>query len=155
MKNLVLLIMLFCLSISGCQTTKAGKGAGAGIVGGALAGQAIGHNTEGTLVGMALGGLLGYAVGNEMDKYDRQQVNTTYETVPDQQTTTWTNPNTKRHYSATPQRTYRDPATGQDCREVKILGYVDGRPEEIISTACRDTQGQWQQTSQSTVSQSY
>ena len=153
MKNSVLLVMFYLLiASSGCQATKAGKGAGAGIMGGAIAGQAIGRNTEATLIGAALGGLLGYAVGNEMDKYDRQQINMTYETVPDRQTTTWVNPNTKKQYSATPQKTYRDPVTHQDCREITILCYVDGNPEEIISTACRDAQGRWQQRQ---ASQSY
>jgi len=36
--------------------------------GGALVGQAIGRDTEGTLIGTAVGGMLGYIAGNEMDK---------------------------------------------------------------------------------------
>ena len=35
---------------------------------GALAGQAIGGNTKGTLIGAGIGALGGYIVGNEMDK---------------------------------------------------------------------------------------
>jgi surface antigen len=150
MKNSALIILLLCLSIgsAGCQTTKAGGGAGLGVLGGAVAGQAVGKSTEATLIGAVLGGLLGYVVGNEMDKYDQQQINKTYETIPDQQTTTWVNPNTKKQYSATPQKTYKHPGTGQECRDVKILCYIDGKPEEMISSACRDARGQWQQLPQ-------
>lgn len=39
-----------------------------GAGGGALVGQAIGRDTEATLIGTAVGGMLGYMVGNEMDK---------------------------------------------------------------------------------------
>ena len=43
-----------------------GTGAGAGI------GQAIGHNTESTLIGGAVGGGAGYMIGNESDKKKTQ-----------------------------------------------------------------------------------
>lgn len=39
-----------------------------GAGGGALVGQAIGRDTEGTLIGTAVGGMLGYIAGNERDK---------------------------------------------------------------------------------------
>ena len=44
---------------------------GAGI--GALAGQAIGHDTESTLLGTAIGGVGGYILGNEQDKYNTRE----------------------------------------------------------------------------------
>src|SRR4029434_3167 len=47
-----------CLLMQGCNDAQAGLLLGAG--GGALAGQAIGHNTTGTLVGAGLGAGLGY-----------------------------------------------------------------------------------------------
>jgi len=39
-----------------------------GAGGGALVGQAIGRDKEATLIGTAVGGMLGYVMGNEMDK---------------------------------------------------------------------------------------
>ena len=52
---------------SGCESdAQNGSLIGAGI--GALAGQAIGHNTTSTLIGTAVGAGAGYAVGNESDK---------------------------------------------------------------------------------------
>jgi outer membrane lipoprotein SlyB len=44
---------------------------GAGI--GALAGQAIGGDTEATLIGTAVGAGAGYIIGNESDKTKAQQ----------------------------------------------------------------------------------
>jgi hypothetical protein len=46
--------------------TQRGAVIGAGV--GALAGQAIGHNTEGTLIGAAVGTLLGAIAGNAVDQ---------------------------------------------------------------------------------------
>jgi len=51
----------------GCQSdAQTGGLTGAGV--GALAGQAIGNDTESTLIGTAVGGALGYVIGNEADK---------------------------------------------------------------------------------------
>ena len=55
------------LAMAGCQNqaqTDAALGAGVG----ALAGQAIGHNSKGTLIGAGVGAGTGYIVGNEADK---------------------------------------------------------------------------------------
>jgi hypothetical protein len=52
--------------LSGCNDAQAGGLLGGGI--GALAGQAIGHNTTGTLLGLGIGAGAGYIIGNESDK---------------------------------------------------------------------------------------
>ena len=68
-KFLVALALCSLLALSGCTSASralVGAGAGAGV--GAIAGQAIGHNTESTLIGTSAGALLGYIIGNEMDK---------------------------------------------------------------------------------------
>lgn len=44
------------------------KGAAIGAGAGALMGQAIGHDTEGTLIGLAAGTVLGALVGNAIDQ---------------------------------------------------------------------------------------
>jgi hypothetical protein len=55
------------MSAAGCQTkAQTGAAAGAGI--GALSGQAIGGNTEATLIGAGIGAGVGYIIGNEQDK---------------------------------------------------------------------------------------
>lgn len=138
------LAIIFMLIISGCATTttKGTSGAAIGAATGAIAGQAIGRSTKGTLLGAAVGGLIGYIVGNEMDKYDKEQLNQVYESSPSNQRTQWVNPDTHRSYVVTPKPAYTQPS-GQVCREAEILATVDGRPEKVVSTACRDSQGRW------------
>ncbi len=58
--------------VAGCDTA-AQSGTLIGAGGGALAGQAIGHNTTGTLIGTGVGAVGGYIVGNEMDKAKAKQ----------------------------------------------------------------------------------
>lgn len=62
-----LTLLVLITYMAGCET-KAGTGAAVGAGGGALAGQAIGRNTEGTLIGAGVGAVGGYLIGNEMDK---------------------------------------------------------------------------------------
>jgi hypothetical protein len=66
----VAIAISFCalvLSTGGCQSrAQTGGLAGAGI--GALAGQAIGGDTQATLIGAAIGAGAGYIIGNEQDK---------------------------------------------------------------------------------------
>lgn len=140
LKNFILLLILTAFTAS-CAT-KAQTGLGTGAAVGAIAGQAIGHNTGATLIGAAVGALLGYAVGNEMDKADQAKITAAYESMPDGRTSSWVNPNNGNQYAVTPQNTYRNDSN-QDCREAEILATVDGRPEKIIQTACRDQYGNW------------
>ena len=53
-------------ALGGCNDAQAGTLLGAGI--GALAGQAIGHDTGSTVIGTAVGAGAGYVIGNESDK---------------------------------------------------------------------------------------
>ncbi|MGV1099672.1 glycine zipper domain-containing protein [Thiovibrio sp. JS02] len=140
--TLALICMLFSAACAGTTPSKGTGGAAIGAGVGALAGQAIGRDTEGTLIGAAVGGLLGYIVGNEMDKYDQARLNQVYESSPSNQTTQWVNPDTNRSYSVTPKPAYTQPS-GQVCREAEILATVDGRPEKVVSVACRDNTGRW------------
>ena len=69
--------LLFGASIlGGCNDAQAGALLGAGI--GALAGQAIGQDTEATLIGVAIGTGAGYIIGNESDKEKAARSNYQY-----------------------------------------------------------------------------
>jgi hypothetical protein len=64
---LLALMVGFGLFIAGCESdAQTGTLLGAGA--GALAGQAIGRNTQSTVIGTAVGAGAGYIVGNEADK---------------------------------------------------------------------------------------
>ena len=147
MKNLALpLIITLSLLISSCgtQLTKGQSGAGIGAAGGALIGQAIGRNTEATLIGAAVGTMLGYIVGNEMDKYDRQELNHVYERGVSGQSSSWRNPDTGNTYQVIPQPAYPSSTSEQTpCRQAEILATIDGKTEKTYTTACRNSEGQW------------
>ena len=66
--------------LSACQgPDSALRTGGLGAVVGALAGQAIGHDTKSTLIGAGVGAAAGYIAGNEVDKSNlaKQQERTT------------------------------------------------------------------------------
>ncbi len=71
MKRLILATVLLVFFAAGCTApgyynTQRGAVGGAGL--GALAGQAIGRNTESTLIGAGIGGLMGTVIGNSYDQ---------------------------------------------------------------------------------------
>jgi len=136
--------LVLMLIIAGCQTTttRGTSGAAIGAATGAIAGQAIGRSTKGTLLGAAVGGLIGYIIGNEMDKYDQARLNDVYESAPSGQRSQWVNPDTQRSYEVTPRPAYTKPS-GQVCREAEILATINGKPEKVVSLACRDSEGRW------------
>jgi surface antigen len=91
---------------------------------GALIGQAIGRDTEGTLLGAAVGSVLGYAIGNEMDKGGGYRP-TVHTTVYQQ-----------------PRMVVVRPESQKLCRETEVLATIDGRPETLYGTACWQD-GEW------------
>lgn len=139
-KYVVITLFIPALMTTSC-VTKGQTGAAGGAVGGALLGQAIGHNTQGTLIGAAVGTMLGYMIGNEMDKFDQEQLNQTYETYPSHKTSSWVNPDNGNRYAVTPQQPYQD-RSGRDCREAEILATINGKAEKTVTTACREN-GRW------------
>ena len=143
MKSMWVVVVLVAFTLSSCggQLTKGQAGAGIGAAGGAVIGQAIGHSTEATLIGLAVGTMLGYIVGNEMDKFDRQQLNQVYESAPSGQASSWRNPDSGNQYVVTPQPAVQS-AKGP-CRRAEIQAIIDGQPQTTYSTACRDDNGQW------------
>lgn len=62
-KTMIALAMM--AGLAGCTTAEQGAVGGAAV--GAIAGQAIGGNTESTLAGAAIGGVSGYLVGRAID----------------------------------------------------------------------------------------
>lgn len=136
------MILLLTTSCADSTLTKGSQGALGGAAGGAVIGQAVGRNTEATLIGAAVGTMLGYIVGNEMDKFDKRQLNYAYERGPSGQPVSWVNPDSGNSYQVVPQPAYTG-GSNRVCRQAEIMATIDGRPETTYSTACRNNQGQW------------
>lgn len=137
------LALISLLLLASCAT-KGQTGALGGGAAGAIIGQAIGHNTAATLIGAAAGTMLGYIVGNEMDKYDRQQLNHSYERGLSHHGSSWVNPDNGHQYTVTPDPAYQDPATHKVCRRAEIKAVINNKPEKTYATACRGDAGQWE-----------
>lgn len=137
------LVVVVVGSLSSCaELSKGISGAGLGAAGGALVGQAIGHNTESTLIGAAVGTMAGYIVGNEMDKADQSRLNSVYESGPSGQPVVWQNPDSGNSYTVTPQPVVSGKLGA--CRRAEIEAVIDGRREVTTAMACRDQYGQWE-----------
>jgi len=143
MKYLSLSVFLLLFLLSSCAT-RSQTGAVGGAAAGALVGQAIGHNTGATLVGAAVGTMLGSIVGNEMDKYDREQLNHSYERGISGQGSSWVNPESGNQYTVVPESAYQEPASQRVCRRAKIDAFIKGKPQIVNTTACRGKNGQWE-----------
>jgi len=121
-----------------------------GAGGGAIAGQAIGRDTESTLIGTAVGTLFGYMVGNEMDKNQGQPLPVAYRPAPEplyhergyqeRRYSYRPHPEPVEYRSIPEPVEYRRPPK-KVCREVEILGTVGGKPQRILSTACKTRDG--------------
>lgn len=168
MKKLILGATILMVSLTGALNARADHNNGInglifGAGGGAIAGQAIGRNTEATLIGTAVGSLLGYVIGNEIDKgggYHRQVV---YNSPPP---ITYRQQRVVRHAPPPPRRviqrnTYvtehhnyypigkKRYSQRPPCREAEILGTVNGRAKKIYGTVCRTDNG-WELVSEPT-----
>jgi surface antigen len=61
------------------------------------------------------------------------------------ESTPWRNPESGRYGMVVPSRPYRIGA--QDCRDYTHTIYIDGRPQTMRSTACRNPDGTWRNVS--------
>lgn len=125
------------LMTSACAT-KGETGLAGGAVGGGLLGGAIG-GTEGALIGAALGGAIGYGVGHQMDREDQRRMAYALEANRQAQ---WVSPSSGATYQMQPTGTYYS-NEGRECRQFTMLAEVDGRPERMNGTACRQPDGSW------------
>lgn len=143
MKHIATLILMISL-LTACQTTTAQNGATLGTLAGATIGALTFKNKiTGAAVGAGAGMLVGYIVGNEMDKYDERQISNTLEKTPSGQTATWTNPDTHARYEAVP----KPPRHGHDGRierDVILRTQMpNGQHETVHAKAYRQPDGSW------------
>ena len=143
------LLVASALALPACENppTKEQKGAVAGAVVGGVVGSTIGGGTGRTVAivaGTVAGALIGGNIGRKMDEADRMKAAQALETTPTGQHSTWRNPDNGNQYTVTPTRTYE--AASGPCREYTIDASVDGKPDKVNGTACRQADGSWTST---------
>lgn len=143
----VLAASLVALGLAGCAASGGPNETGGTIVGGVLGG-AIGSQigggtgrTAATVIGALIGANIGANVGRSMDGNDRARTAQAFETSQTGRSTQWVNPDTRNQYTVTPTRTYE--SAGAPCREYTMKAVVDGRPDNVYGTACRQPDGSW------------
>jgi len=136
------------LALAACETppTKQQVGGVGGAVIGGVVGSTIGGGTGRTVAivaGTIGGALLGSHIGKKMDEADRIKAAQALETTPTGQATAWRNPDGTQ-YSITPTRTYETNA--QPCRDFTVNATIEGKPEAVKGTACRQPDGSWKES---------
>jgi surface antigen len=125
------------MAASACAT-HGETGLATGAVGGGVLGGAIGGST-GALIGAALGGAVGYGVGHSMDVEDQRRMAFALEQNREAE---WVNPNNGSTYEMQPTGSYYSP-DGRQCRQFTMTAEVEGRPQRMNGTACRQPDGSW------------
>jgi surface antigen len=140
------MVVAAALALAACETppTKEQKGTAAGAVVGGLVGSYIGSGTGRTtaiVLGTIAGGMVGRHVGQKMDEADRIKAAQALENAKTGESTTWRNPDSGAQYTMTPTHTYE--AKGSACRDYKVETTIDGKPETVEGSACRQPDGSW------------
>ena len=137
-------VLVATLLLAGCaemNNTQGGTITGAvvgGIVGNQI-GKGLGNDVA-TVAGAVLGGYIGGQVGAQMDANDRAYVG---QALYSGRPVSWQNSNTGARYNAQPGAIYRVNSTTV-CRPVNVVGYINGRQENVQMRACQTRSGQWQ-----------
>jgi surface antigen len=141
----LIIAALTVVSLAACGTvSNQDQGALIGAVAGGIIGNQVGQGSGrvvATGIGALVGAIVGSNIGARMDAFDRQQVARTLETSPSGKTTTWRNPDTQAQYSITPR-----PAVergGTVCREFTTVGTIGDKREQVVGSACRQSDGSW------------
>jgi surface antigen len=123
-----------------------------GLVVGGIAGGIIGNqvgkgsgNVLATMAGAVVGGIVGSEIGRSMDEQDRmyarQAEYAALEEGESDRPRRWRNPDNGRYGDVVPGRPYK--RSGVDCRDYTHTVYIDGRPQTMHGTACRNPDGSW------------
>lgn len=144
----VIALTLTLFILAGCQTTKAQNAALIGTLAGATVGALTFKNkNSGAAIGAGTGLLVGYLVGNEMEKmdgYDKAQISQTLEHIPPGHTKEWVNPKSNRRYEAKPKRAKKN-KHGRITRDITLRAQMaNGEYETIYAKAYRQPDGSWQ-----------
>lgn len=159
MKKMITYLVLFLsiFSLVGCSTNtrseNTGIGAGTGAIVGGLAGSLFGQGT-GKVVAVGLGAiagaLIGGTIGHNMDSSDCQQTYTTLNHNTPNKSKHWTNKKTGTQYTVTPTSNMMTYQGNPNCRTYNTTSITsDGKTQTVNGTACRQSNGTWQEVKSS------
>ena len=144
-------IALLPLMLAACGPdgpNKADTGLAVGAVAGGILGNQIGKGggrVAATAIGAVVGGIVGSEIGRYMDQQDRmlaQQAEfEALERGQSGQPRQWRNPDNGHYGEIVPTRPYRRGVA--DCRDYTHKIYIDGQPQAMKGTACRNPDGTW------------
>ncbi len=148
----VLIIFPVVAALAACAGENFNKSE-SGTVLGAVAGGVVGNqfgkgkgNVLATVAGAVVGGLVGSEIGRSMDQRDRQLAQEAefeaLERGNSGSARQWRNPDNGRYGEVIPSKPYKRGAN--DCRDYTHTIYMDGRPQQMHGTACRNPDGTWQ-----------
>jgi surface antigen len=146
-RMLLVLVMVGSCAIAGCETNQ-----DTGTVVGAVAGGIIGNQfgkgggkVAATMAGAVIGGIAGNEIGRKLDARDRELARQAeydaWERGSSGRPYKWRNPDNGRYGEIVPDKPYR--RGGLDCRDYVHKVYIDGQPQSMRGTACRNPDGTW------------
>ncbi len=148
-------VLSVCFGMAACSNNpggvnKADQGLVLGGVAGGLIGNSLGKGKGGkvgaTVAGALIGGVLGSSIGSSLDERDRQLAQEAeidaLERGQSGVSRQWRNPDNGRYGEVVPSKPYKRGA--EDCRDYTHTVYIDGRPQQMRGTACRNPDGTWQ-----------
>lgn len=142
-----LLICAMVIGLSGCATREE-SGATIGAITGGLLGNSVGRGRgriATTAIGAVLGGIIGSEIGRSLDERDRLLAQraeyAALEKGRSGEPYPWRNPESGRYGEVIPDRPYK--RGDLDCREYTHKVYIEGRPQVMRGTACRNGDGSW------------
>jgi surface antigen len=138
-------LIILSIALTGCSSV---NNSDVGTISGGLIGGLVGSQFGGGAgrVAAAAGGALagayiGDRIGQYMDRQDKMEMQHALETTKTGNATQWTNPDTGKHYTVKPTKTYY--RNKRPCREYVTTVYIDGKKQSVRGRACRDKQGNW------------
>lgn len=152
----IVIVSSIALSTIACAPGTGPKETGGTLIGGAtgaVIGSQFGKGSGrvfGTAIGTLAGAMIGGSIGAEMDAQDRQMASAamqrTLERLPDNQASTWKNPNNQHHGKVTVKKTQENPAKHQVCRDYEHEVFIGPNKQTVVGRACRDLRdpkGEW------------
>ena len=137
-----------CSAGPDARVNNAGLGTGAGAVVGGVVGSQFGRGSGkilATVAGAVAGGVVGNSIGRRLDQRDmalaQEAEFEALERGESNRPRRWTNPENGRYGEIVPASPYQ--RAGLDCRDYTHTVYIDGRPETMRGTACRNRDGTW------------